>query len=508
MTDNTYSNAGGFRFLDSFTNFIAGLGVFGRDKAASQQFSFSPLNLVEIEAAYRGDWLSRKIIDIPAIDATREWRVWQADKKDVKIFAAAEDAINIQQKVLDLLIKARAYGGACIVLGVDGQGDWTDELDVKQVKKDQLKFIHVLTRWNISAGTIILDLNNKWYGEPSYYMRTNVVTGASLIPEIDSAVKANGYSLKSLKATPGGMMLIHPSRVIRMVGNPYPDIERAPDQWGDSCLQTVHDAVRDTGITTQSVAAMVAEAKIDIIKIPGLSNKLSTDAGTNLLVKRFSNANVAKSVINALLLDTEEEWERKEIHPEGLWQVINTFMAIASGAADIPATRLLSQSPGGQNSTGESDMRNYYDRVKGEQTRKYQPMLEPLDQALIRSATGTYPEGLTYLWNTLWQMTAAEKADVSLKKAQVFQIDVNTALIPQDALTKGRVGQLIEDGTYPGFDQAIDESEALMEEERDNPDAVRGENAPPPQPGDPRYGRDPVHGLPIPKDKPAAQAAE
>jgi len=39
-------------------------------------------------------------------------------------------------------------------------------------------------------------------------------------------------------------------------------------------------------------------------------------------------------------------------------------MQLASGAADIPMTRLLGQSPAGMNATGDGDMRNYYDRIE------------------------------------------------------------------------------------------------------------------------------------------------
>ena len=60
-----------------------------------------------------------------------------------------------------------------------------------------------------------------------------------------------------------------------------------------------------------------------------------------------------------------------------------------------------------------------------------------------------------------------------MEKAQTFQIDVNTALIPPEALDKGRQNQLIEDGTYPGLEAALDdveEREKQMAEEFDIPE--------------------------------------
>jgi hypothetical protein len=69
---------------DSFQNFLAGFGVPGRDKAVSQFWAYYPLDPEQLEAAYASDWVARKIVEIPAFDATRSWRLWQADKEDQK----------------------------------------------------------------------------------------------------------------------------------------------------------------------------------------------------------------------------------------------------------------------------------------------------------------------------------------------------------------------------------------------------------------------------------------
>ena len=45
--------------------------------------------------------------------------------------------------------------------------------------------------------------------------------------------------------------------------------------------------------------------------------------------------------------------------------MVRTFLQVAAGAADIPVTRLLGQSPAGLSATGESDTRNYYDMIVG-----------------------------------------------------------------------------------------------------------------------------------------------
>jgi hypothetical protein len=188
-------------------------------------------------------------------------------------------------------------------------------------------------------------------------------------------------------------------------------------------------------------------------------------------VKRFSNANVAKSVINTILLDSGEEWQRISTNLSGAEQLLTAYLQIASGAADIPATRFLGRAPGGLNATGDNDIRNYYDRLASEQSVSLTPAMNILDEVLIRSALGDRPEEVYYEWNSLWQMTDAEKADLALKKAQVYKIDADEGQIPSTALAHARINQLIEDGFYPGLEQALEDAAA-------EGDTVEEHNAP------------------------------
>jgi Protein of unknown function (DUF1073) len=52
---------------------------------------------------------------------------------------------------------------------------------------------------------------------------------------------------------------------------------------------------------------------------------------------------------------------------------------LCCSAADIPATRFIGKSPDGMNATGESDIRNYHDRLASDQKVKCTPLLTRLD---------------------------------------------------------------------------------------------------------------------------------
>lgn len=457
-----------FKFVDNFVNLLSGIGMPGRDKQTGATFTFSQYSTGELEAAYRSDWIARKIVNIPPQDSTREWREWHAEVDDVEQLEATEKALDIQRKLKNALALARLYGGSAIVMGVD-QGDPSKELDVETVTKDQLKFIRVLPKHQLGVGPIINDVLSPYAGEPEYFSRMVGQSGDFT----------------------SGEFRIHPSRVIIFRGEALPSAGTigSSDIWGDSVLQSMMDAIIDTTSVVRTIATMVNEAKIDVIKIPDLTAALSNEDSSKRLITRFTHANTYKSIINSILLDKDEEWQRIASDFTTLPEIMRMFFLNVSGAADIPVTRMLGQSPAGLSATGESDIRNYYDRIASDQANELTPLLSRLDEVLIRSALGSRDPSTYYEWRSLWQMTESEQAEIWKKKADIFKVDADVGLMDLEALRIGRQNQLIEDGVYPGLESALELQEMLgeesMESPEDQPDPAEPQLALPIAPGDP-----------------------
>lgn len=475
------------RLADGLSSFVTGMGG-DKDKLASAGFSFAPITPFECEAAYRTDWVSRKIIDIPPYDMTREWRSWQGDENTITKIEDLENRLNVAQKTQLALTKARLYGGGALILGVN-QGKNDEELNVDALKADDLVFVHAVSRWDVGTGQMIRDIGSPYFSEPEYYERTNSImnlaTGLYGPPSnSDDAKRAAEQAAKGVR--------FHPSRVVRFLGAPRPDMITSGEVWGDPVLQVVLDACKACGLVVNSTAQLVAEAKVDVIKIPGLTENITNVDYEARLQKRWSVANMVKGVFSMLLVDKEEEWERHAVTFSGLNDILAMYFQVAAGAGDMPATRFLSQSPAGLNATGESDIRNHYDMIKAKQKNEVTPLLSRLDNVLIVSALGSAPPELFYEWNPLWQQTEKEKAETAKAKADTFKVDVDAAVLDDIVLKKARENQLIEDGTYPGFEQILNEFDGQ---------GISSET-PAPVPG-----VDPVTGLPIPIDPNAPPAA-
>ncbi|GAJ90769.1 hypothetical protein RRH01S_01_02350 [Rhizobium rhizogenes NBRC 13257] len=135
------------------------------------------------------------------------------------------------------------------------------------------------------------------------------------------------------------------------------------------------------------------------------------------------------------------------------------FLQIVSGAADIPVTRLLGQSPAGLNATGDADMRNYHDRIQAIQELDFTPAMSRLDECLIRSATGARDPDIYASWAPLEQMSEKDKAEIFKTKADaarvLFGSSAGQEIIPRQALSEALVNTLVDDGSLPGLEAAI-----------------------------------------------------
>jgi hypothetical protein len=161
-----------------------------------------------------------------------------------------------------------------------------------------------------------------------------------------------------------------------------------------------------------------------------------------------------------LLLGGEEKFDRKQISFAGLPELMNAHLQIAAGAAGIPLTVLIGQSPAGLNATGESDTRLFYDAVKEFQTTDLQEALGPLDEALVRSTLGSMPEEVVYEWDPLWQLSDSEKATNGKTKIEAISTLNATGLFAPEELRPAVADMLIDDGFLPTLDQhMLDEAE-------------------------------------------------
>ena len=412
--------------IDSFKNFIANLNT-GRDKQAGGDYYLLTLNDAQWSTVYRTSWMGRKVVDIPAKDATRKWREWQAEADQIVLIEAEETRLQLPQKVKLALQQSRLFGGAGIYFSIEGD-DPELPLDLSTVSEGSLDFVTVFPKGVLVAGDLELDPMSEDYGLPQWYE----VSGAE-----------------------SGQTKIHRSRLAIFTGNDVLTPQELIGQnqgWGDSVLQSAYEAVRNADSTASNIASLVYEAKVDVLQIPDLGTIMANPRHRELLAERVELSAQLKGNNGMLVIDGDETYNQKTFQFAGLPDINYQALQAVSGAADIPITRFLGQSPSGLTSTGEADLKNYYDAVNSMQTLTITPALRRLDDALVRSALGSVPEDVDYEWSSLWQMTDAEKSKISKETAETINILVGTNLFPEDALAEASANLLVEHSILPGFE--------------------------------------------------------
>ena len=114
-------------------------------------------------------------------------------------------------------------------------------------------------------------------------------------------------------------------------------------------------------------------------------------------------------------------------------------------------------SAGGMGSTGNLELSTYYDFINSRQSNYLEPAMTILDECIIRSALGSRPDNLWYEWNSLWQISDKERADIGNTLANAAKTLADAGILPADVLSEPVTLALVNAGVFPGLDQALDD---------------------------------------------------
>lgn len=408
---------------DGLENVVSGLGTTHDKRFYSTWATPRLLTRHELENMYRGSWLAKRIVNAVADDMTREWGHYLFDDpEDETLPFAIEQAVKklaVKGRINEALRWARLYGGALVILGVDDvkrPEDMQKPLMIETRGKNCLRHLRVVDRWRAAPGDSgVKDLNDPDFGLPNEYVIA------------ESSVR------------------IHHSRVLRFNGQKLPYFPWMQNgMWDDSELQHVFDSLMNCDTATQSVASMLFESNVDVITSPQIANLLASKDGEAKVLKRFQVAAMMKSFNRTLLLDGAETYEKKGNSFANLHDIINQFMVDVCGAAEIPMVRLFGQSAGGLNNTGDTDLTNYYDMIKSKQESDLMPGLDRLHELVCRSVFGSVPKNFRFEFNSLWQMTEKEQAEIDKLRAERDQTYVTMGVVDEGLVAR----ELNERGTY------------------------------------------------------------
>lgn len=399
---------------DGWQNLLTGFGVLNKDKRMSTQFAGTArLTQATLTSMFTDDGFAQRVVSLPADDMVREWFKVEGDTDGLILQSLKE--LRAKYHINRALKWARLYGGSLIVKGIDDGGKFEVPLNENGIKK--VSFLRSYDRWKASVISYYNDPTTELYGQPELYM------------------------ISPLQGSPYN---VHASRVMIFDGVDVPDdIRRLNNDWGDSVLQAVYERVRGLGEAYGNIETIISEFIIGMLTVKNLAELLASGQ-EGLVQNRLNQIDLSKHVINSILLDEGEKFERISATTTGLEKLIEKLTQAVSSVTGIPITLLMGESPAGLQATGASDIRFYYDSISADQETILQPQLEDLICNIMLSSEGPTRgkeiDGWQIVFNPLWQPTEKEQAETRKMVAETDAIYLDRSVLMPEEVANSRFG--------------------------------------------------------------------
>lgn len=398
---------------DAFSNPLFRLGYGSQSPLEATEYPLTRMtdNYALLNSLYRDNWVVQNVVGIIPDDMTKKWfaPAGAVGPEHLKELDRVQRVTALRERVNEGLRWGRLYGGAAGLIMIRGQeGMLGQPLELESIYPGTFQGLYILDRWQGVVPGIEL-----------------VFEGGEPVPAYYSITDARGNTVAK----------VHHSRLVRFTGRDLPFLERVAElYWGESEVEALYNDVVKHDNVAANMAALTFRANVDTMEVQNLDQLFSVTSGEQQ--RRFWNVMQAQSVMKSnfgmQLVNRGDQIKNTQYTFTGLQEVYDSMCLDLSGASRIPVTKLFGRSPAGMNATGESDLRNYYDYVDTLREAKLRPILEKLLPVLAMSAWGAVPDGLDITFPPLWTPTAAEVAEIALKKAQAIRDTFQAGLFRAD----------------------------------------------------------------------------
>ena len=344
---------------------------------------------------YEISWEARKIIRIPVEDALR--KAWVAEGIPEEMSTKIEQRLNrmnFRHVLTRSLMLERLLGGCLSFMGLDSNEDDPSK-PYKPTEGSRLRFCNAVPISRITRMTWDNNPLSEGYMRPERYLINgqSVHVSRCLVWDGEPLFDPYDYALTNFRSNLAG--------------------------FGPSKLAPIWDDIVKAVGTRQAAYQLIQTNNAIIAAISGLQDLGSTSPGKATLDKLKQIVNTL-SVYRAAVVDGDRVDIKQSAASFGsVPELIITFIQILSAASDIPATRFIGQAPGGLNTTGESDLENYYNVIDSFQTQRIEPALrrtyDIVGYEMFKERWTAAREKLTFKFPPLWNLTELEEAERASK---------------------------------------------------------------------------------------------
>ena len=402
--------------MDAFSNPLFRLGYGSQSPLEATEYPLTRLtdNYALMNSLYRDNWVVQNVVGLMVDDMLEKWfQVSGSISQDaVTALERVERVTQLRGRLSEGLRWGRLYGGAAGLILIQGHESMLDTpLELESILPGSFAGLLILDRWSgITPDMgLVTDMSDPDFNLPEYYMINN----------------AEGRTAAR----------VHHSRIIRFTGRELPYLEKIAEMyWGESEVEALYKDVVAHDNVSANMAALTFRANVDTMEVQNLEQLFSL--GSTEMQRRFWNTMQAQSVLRSnfgvQLVSQGSQIHNSQYSFSGLPEVFEAMCHNLCGASHYPMTKLFGRSPGGLNSTGESDEKNYWGYVSSQREAKLRPVLERLLPIMAMSAWGAVPDDLQITFPKLSVPTAKEVAEIAKSKTETITTAFQAGLIQAD----------------------------------------------------------------------------
>lgn len=359
---------------------------------------------------YASGGLYARAVDMPADKAVSRGVIIEGDK-DGEV-AAQFDRLGVLNVMADCLRWSMVVGGGAVVLVTDDSESLADPLDENRL-------------------TEIVELR-------SY-------PGSDFQPETerydDPKSPKFGWPVRYRVTSNGAQFIIHESRIITVTGGPLPRTaarhnvpwmgrEEVSRGYRAICRYETSLDYSENILMRKQQAVYGMKGMADLLKNPAFNGK--PNAGEQVIRSRINAVDSVRGVLNTVAVDSDDTYTIIDNNISGIKDVVGEMKSDVAAQFGEPVTLLFGESPGGQNSTGESDMEIWHEKVEGLQKRLQKP-LERMVSLIMLQDDVTPLEDWEIVWPPLESPNEQEQAEADAKKAATRKTEVEAVVAAVNA---------------------------------------------------------------------------
>lgn len=403
---------------DGYKNMLT---KYGTAQDSSTAYTYAAEGIIpdmDLTDQYFGNGLFAKIIDAPSEEAVKHGYDFKLNDPKIEDFISDElDRLDWEETAATAIKWTRLYGGAIVVMLVDDGCDLDEPLDWNNVEGIEELLVY-------ERAVVQPDQTSLYVHNPNHTSRYG---SRFQRPEF--------YTINSRH----GVFRVHESRCLIFQNGKLPEtgVYSTYLYFGIPEYLRIKDALRDAIVSHATAPKMLERCVQAIYKLKNLSNMLQAPEGDEKVLDRIGLIDLARGLLNTLVIDADgEDYDFKSMSLAGVKDIIDTTCNMLSAVTHIPQTILFGRSPAGENSTGDSDMENYYNFVNKIQKMMLKKNMRILLDLIFKCGQqkGEIQEIPAYKveFKPLWSLSEAEQANVDALRATTEQTKAATAQVYVD----------------------------------------------------------------------------